>query len=536
MSRFHPSSSTSSAPGAASSNPTINMSALRGRGYQVPQNSSTLPTSQFRPLHVPYVCDNQPEPSLEPSNLQPPSNRPGNLSSSTAFGPTSPKNTKKIQNKKQSPKNSFPLSSSASIASSSYYSDSCSYESIDWSALEIKPHPNAPKPYRSPTMYSDSTMEEYTSSSRGSGSSDLFPIISPCIRVDLLPGAQPHATTSIPFLSNLPFDPFPDHPTVFPSVSSSSAPLPQPQFKFAPTISSVTPSPTSTPQSFSAHHSLSLSPTRSISPAPLPQSKFSFNMRETPSPVTTQQSFSLHHSLSLSSSSSPSLPSPSIPTFHSHSRGSSVLAEDGSHPPSPQQPVVYEQIRLFRHAKKNSLTQWWSRLILEEELLISRANIVTPVRPFKESSKLIATSESDSEIVAQSPLSDPFICSPIPFVYSPSPYPQPISQKPRSKRSDRFHDERPCPVIPNVIPYTIPNSMPTVTYASSSTEDDSDTTNYPSSLDSYSEATPESEAIPSTTIATEQSWIHRNLKTIKTVATWTLIAAAIILPKILWKW
>ncbi|KAJ8057897.1 hypothetical protein OCU04_013079 [Sclerotinia nivalis] len=188
----------------------------------------------------------------------------------------------------------------------------------------------------------------------------------------------------------------------------------------------------------------------------------------------------------------------------------------------------------------------WSQLILEEELLISRANIVTPVRPFKESSKLMATSESDSEIVAQSPLSDPFICSPIPFVYSlspspspcpsPIPSPQPISQKPRSKRGGRFHDARPYPVIPNVTPYTIPNSKPAVTHASSSTEDDSDTTNYPSSLDSYSEATPESEAIPSTTIATKQSWIHRNSKTIKTVATWTLIAAAIILPKILWKW
>ncbi|APA12575.1 hypothetical protein sscle_09g073450 [Sclerotinia sclerotiorum 1980 UF-70] len=275
MSRFHSSSSTGSAPGAASSNQTINTSALRGRGYQVPQNSSTLPSSQFHPLHVPDVCDNQMEPSLEPSTLQPSSVRPGNLSSSKNFGPTSPKNTKK---------NSFPFSSSASITSSSYYSDSCSYESIDWSALEIKPHPRAPKPYRSPTMYTDSTMEEYTSSSRGSGSSDLFPILSPCIRVDLLPGAQPHAATSIPSCPNISLDPFSEHPTLFPSVSSSSAPLPQPQSKFVATTQSATPSPASTPQFFSAHHSLSLSPTRSISPIPIYESKFPFNMPNNPQP------------------------------------------------------------------------------------------------------------------------------------------------------------------------------------------------------------------------------------------------------------
>ncbi|EDO01311.1 predicted protein [Sclerotinia sclerotiorum 1980 UF-70] len=106
-------------------------------------------------------------------------------------------------------------------------------------------------------------------------------------------------------------------------------------------------------------------------------------------------------------------------------------------------------------------------MTLEEEFLISRANIVTPVRPFKESSKLMATSESESEIVAQSPLSDPFICSSIPFVYSPSPSPA---------HSPKATFQTWC----------------------------------------YSEATPELEATPSTPIATEQSWIHRNSKTIKT--------------------
>lgn len=95
MSRFHSSSSTGSAPGAASSNST-NTSAPRGRGYQVPQTSNSLHSPIIHPLHVPYVCDQQMELSLDPPNIHPPSNRPGNLSSSTTSASTQAKKTKKI--------------------------------------------------------------------------------------------------------------------------------------------------------------------------------------------------------------------------------------------------------------------------------------------------------------------------------------------------------------------------------------------------------------------------------------------------------
>ncbi|KAB8303744.1 hypothetical protein EYC80_005127 [Monilinia laxa] len=351
----------------------------------------------------------------------------------------------------------------------------------------------------SPTMYSDST-EEWATSSQGSGSSDLFPIYSPCTRVDLLPGAHaPRMPSSVPFVSNLPFDPFCGH-----STSSSSSPA----------LSS------------------------SSSASPLPQF-VGFPPSEGSSPMT-QQSFSLHHSLSSASSPSPSIVSLHIPTFLFFSRSSSVAAEDGTQTISPKQPVVYKQTRLFRYAKKKPLGQLWSQLAAEEAVLMARANIVTPERPFKEIS-MISTSESEGEAVAPSPLSDPFICSPTPFVYSPSPSPSPspfpsplpptpfvyppspspLPQNPQRKRG-RFIDARP--------PHLTRNMMQRVIYDSSSTDDDTDSTDYPSSLDEYPESERELETIP------EQSWIQRHQKTIKKVATWGLIAAAIMIPKMMWQW
>ncbi|TGO44156.1 hypothetical protein BCON_0586g00060 [Botryotinia convoluta] len=153
-------------------------------------------------------------------------------------------------------------------------------------------------------------------------------------------------------------------------------------------------------------------------------------------------------------------------------------------------------------------------MILEEQILESRAHIITPVRPLSQS--LMATSDSGCEIVAQSRLSDPFYIS-----REPSPSPEPIpSLSPQAiprRKFNRFHDARPLS-------------------SSSSSEDESDTTaDYPSSLDDDPLDTQEPEATP-WTIAPVQSWISRNASTIKTVANWTLVAAAIILPKILWKW
>ncbi|KAM0165452.1 hypothetical protein ACHAQE_000191 [Botrytis cinerea] len=173
-------------------------------------------------------------------------------------------------------------------------------------------------------------------------------------------------------------------------------------------------------------------------------------------------------------------------------------------------------------------------MILEEQTIASRAHIITPVRPLSQSP--MATSDSGCEIVAQSPLSDPFCLSqepspsPVP-IPSPVPSPSPRSQDIFRRNFGRFRDARPLPTPPMLSPM-----VPTVTYSSSSSSDESDTTaDYPSSLDDDPLDTPEPETTP-WTIAPVQYWISRNSSTIKTVATWTLVAAAIILPKILWKW
>ncbi|KAF7946455.1 hypothetical protein EAE96_009453 [Botrytis aclada] len=519
MSRFHSSSSTGSAPGAASSNST-HMSAPRGRGYQVPQTSNSRHPQPIHPLHVPYVCDQQMEPSLDPPNIHPPSNRPGNLSSSTTSASTQAKNTKK-----KSPLSLRLISSSS--ASSSYYSDSCgSYESIDWSALEIKPHPMAPKHNSSPTMYSDSIQEEHTSSNFSTGSSDHFPIGSPCINVGRLldvkaPPPRPFVTDdpSDPFL-----DPFLDHPVVLPFGSGIPLSLPNTRYVFR----EATPSPGTTPSS--------------------------------------KDSFSAHHTVS-TSSGSPSMATISLDRFNGHSCSSSVLAENGSNPPSPspppspypppspspspspppQLPIVHLQPRLFRlarpktftqhylkqprcfsRAKPKSFTQRWSEMILEEQVLEFRAHILTPVRLLSQSP--MATSDSGCEIVAQFPLSDPFRISREPSP-SPEPIPSPSPQAIPRIIIGRFHDA--CPISPPSLPSP---PVPTVTYVSSSSEDESDTTaDYPSSLDDDPLEIQEPEATP-WTIAPVQSWISRNTSAIKTVAKWTIVAAAIILPKILWKW
>ncbi|KAF7905226.1 uncharacterized protein EAF01_005747 [Botrytis porri] len=509
MSRFHSSSSTGSAPGAASSNST-NMSAPRGRGYQVPQTSNSLRPPPIQSLHVPYVCDQPMEPSLDPSNIHPPSNRPGNLSSSTTSA-----STQAIKTKKKSPLSLCLLSSSSASSSSSYYSDSCgSYESIDWSALEIKLHPMAPKRYKSPTMYSDSTQEEHTSSNFSTGSSDHFPIGSPCINVGPLldvkaPPPRPYVTDDTSDSLDYPIAkasprPFLDDPFAPPSGPRISTPPLKKRFIFR----EATPSPGTTPSS--------------------------------------KDSFSAHHTVS-TSFGSPSMASVSLAPSNGHSCSSSVFAEDGSNPPSPppQLPVVHMQPRLFRlarpktftqlylqqprcfrRAKPKTFTQRWSEMILEEQVLESRAHIITPVRPLSQSP--MATSDSGCEIVAQSPLSDPFCLSrepssspdpilstePIP---SPEPVPSPSPQAIPRRNIGRFHDARPFS-------------------SSSSSEDESDTTaDYPSSLGDDPLDTPEPETIP-WTIAPVQSWIFRNASTIKTVIKWTLVAAAIILPKILWKW
>ncbi|KAK6600872.1 hypothetical protein H4I95_07854 [Botrytis cinerea] len=419
MSRFHSSSSTGSAPGAASSNST-NTSAPRGRGYQVPQTSNSLHSPIIHPLHVPYVCDQQMELSLDPPNIHPPSNRPGNLSSSTTSASTQAKKTKK-----NSPLSLRLLSSSSSASSSSNYSDSCgSYESIDWSALEIKPHPMAPKPYRSPTMYSESIQEEHTSSNFSTGSSEDFPIGSPCINVGLLLDVK--APPPRPYVEDDPSDPFLDHPNV----------------QASPPKSIVADEPSD----------CFLAPPLAFPPG--------------------LESFPL--------------------------------------PPTKE-------------------------MILEEQTIASRAHIITPVRPLSQSP--MATSDSGCEIIAQSPLSDPFCLSqepspsPVP-IPSPVPSPSPRSQDILRGNFGRFHDARPLPPPPMLSPM-----VPTVTYtsSSSSSSDESDTTaGYPSSLDDDPLDTPEPETTP-WTIAPVQSWMSRNSSTIKTVATWTLVAAAIILPKILWK-
>ncbi|KAF5869626.1 uncharacterized protein Bfra_010823 [Botrytis fragariae] len=515
MSRFHSSSSTGSAPGAASSNST-NMSAPCGRGYQVPQTSHSLHPPPIHPLHVPYVCDQQMELSLDPSNIHPPYNRPGNLSSSTTSASTQVKKTKN-----NSPLSLRLISSSSSSASSSNYSDSCgSYESIDWSALEIKPHPMASKRYKSPTMYSDSIQEEHTSSNFSTGSSDHFHIGSPCINIGLLldvkaPPPRPfvtddtsdsmdYPTVKAPpprsFVADNLSDPFLDHPIVLPSGSGIPPPPPKTRYVFR----SATPSPGTTPSS--------------------------------------RDSFSAHHTVSISSGS-PFMASISLDPFNGLSCSSSVLTEDGSNPPSPspspflsaspQLPVVHLQPRLFRlarpktftqlylqqsrcfsRAKPKTFTQRWSETILEEQVLESRAHIITPVRPLSQSP--MAASDSGCEIVAQSPLSDPFCISREPSP-SPEPIPSPSPQATPRRNIGRFHDARQLS-------------------SSSSSEDESDTTaDYPSSLDDDPLDTPEPEATP-WTIAPVQSWISRNASTIKTVAKWTIVAAAIILPKILWKW
>ncbi|TGO59625.1 hypothetical protein BOTNAR_0159g00250 [Botryotinia narcissicola] len=515
MSRFHSSSSTGSAPGAGSSNST-NMSAPRGRGYQVPQTSNSLHPPSIHPPHVPYVCDQQMEPSLDPSTIYPLSNRPGNLSSSTTSASTQAKKTKK----------KYPLSLrliSSSSASSSYYSDSCgSYESIDWSALEIKPHPMATKRYRSPTMYSDSIQEDHTSSDFTTGSSGHFPIGSPCINVGLLLDVKPppprpfvtdatsdsldypitKASPPMPFVADDPLDPFLDHPIALPSGSGISTPPPKTRYVFR----EATPSPGIT--------------------------------------LSSKDSFSAHHTVSISSGS-PSMASIALDPFNSHSCSSSVLAEDGSNPSSPvpspspspfpptQLPVVHmqprfsslakpktftqvylQQPRCFSRAKPKTFTQRWSEMILEEQVLESRAHIITPVRPLSQSP--MATSDSGCELVSQSTLSDFFCISREPSP-SPEPIPSPSSQAISRRNFNRFHDARPFS-------------------SSSSSEDESDTTaDYPSSLDDDPLDTPEPETTP-WTIARVQSWISRNSSTIKTVARWTIVAAAIILPKILWKW
>ncbi|TGO34546.1 hypothetical protein BHYA_0192g00100 [Botrytis hyacinthi] len=516
MSRFHSSSSTGSAPGAASSNST-STSAPRGRGYQVPQTSNSLHPPSIHPLHVSYLCDQQMEPSLDPSTIHPPSNRPGNLSSSITSASTQAK-----KNKKKSPLSLRLISSSSSSASSSYYSDSCeSYESIDWSALEIKPHPMASKRYRSPTMYSDSIEEEHTSSNFSTGSSGHFPIGSPCINVSRLldvkaPPPRPFVTddtsdsldypiakapTPIPFVADDPLDPFLDHPIALPSGSGISIPPLKTRYVFH----EATPSPGTTPSS--------------------------------------EDSFSAHHTVSISSGS-PCMASVSLDPFNGHSCSSSVLAENGSNPPSPslspsplpQLPVVHTQPRLFRlakpktftqiylkqprrfnRAKLKTFTQRWSEMILEEQVLESRAHIITPVRPLSQSP--MATSDSGCEIVSQFPLSDPFCIS-----REPSPSPEPVlSPSPQAiprRNFNRFHDARP---------------LSSSSSSSSSSEDESDTTaDYPSSLDDDPLDTPEPETTQ-WTIAPVQFWISRNSSTIKTVAKWTIVAAAIILPKILWK-
>ncbi|THV49995.1 hypothetical protein BGAL_0169g00060 [Botrytis galanthina] len=537
MSRFHSSSSTGSAPGAASSNST-NTSAPRGRGYQVPQTSNSLHPPPIHPLHVPYVCDQQMELSLDPSTIHPPSNRPGNPSSSKTSASTRAKKTKKLS--PLSLRLISSSSSSSSSASSSYYSDSCgSYESIDWSALEIKPHPMASKRYRSPTMYSDSIQEDHTSSNFSTGSSVHFPIGSPCINVGRLldvkaPPPRPFVTddtsdsldypiakapSPIPFVADDPLDPFLDHPIALPSGSGISTPPPKTRYVFR----EATPSPGTTPSS--------------------------------------KDSFSAHHTVS-TSSGSPSMASISLDPFDGHSCYSSVLAEDGSNPPSPspspspspppflspsppiQLPVVHMQPRLFRLAKPKTFTQIylqqprcfsrakpktfaqrWSEMILEEQVLESRTHIITPVRPLSQSP--MVTSDSGCEIVSQSPLSDPFCISREPSP-SPEPVPSPSPQAIPRRNFNRFHDARPLS--------SSFSSSSSSSPSSSSSEDESDTTaDYPSSLDNDPLETPEPETTQ-WTIAPVQSWISRNSSTIKTVAKWTIVAAAIILPKILWKW
>ncbi|TGO15480.1 hypothetical protein BPAE_0566g00020 [Botrytis paeoniae] len=178
--------------------------------------------------------------------------------------------------------------------------------------------------------------------------------------------------------------------------------------------------------------------------------------------------------------------------------------------------LYLQQHRCFSRAKHKTFTQRWSEMNLEEQVLESRAHIITPVRPLSQS--LMATSDSGCEIVAQSPFSDPFCISREPSP-SPEPIPSPSPQAIPRRNFNRFHDARPLS-----------------SSSSSSSEYELDTTaDYPSTLDDDPLDTPEPETTP-WTIAPVQSWMSRNSSTIKTVAKWTIVAAAIILPKILWKW